>query len=46
MEIEAGKGGEDDTNQQGEPTNKNVEQAPGVDAVEPKVDGEIGGPDG
>ena len=45
MEIEAVKGDEDDTNQQGEPTNKNVDQAPDVDTVQPKVDGEIGGPD-
>ena len=45
MEIEAGKGGEDDNNQQEELPNKNIEEAPVVDAVELKVAGEIGGAD-
>jgi len=45
VEIEARKGGEDDNNQQGEQPNQNIEQAPGVDVVEPKVAGEIGRPD-
>jgi len=45
VEIEAGKGGEDDNNQQEELPNKNIEEAPVVDAVELKVAGEIGGAD-